>query len=237
MFGCSTFGGYKMHLNKPVRVSLSKQILNQMEQLILEGNWAVGAKIPSEPELVKQFGVSRNTIREAVQSLINAEVLEAKQGDGTYVRMSNRFEAAMLNRLKKSDILDVLEARFAIEKEVVRLAAIRRTNKDLKGLKIHLQDRNNCTDNSQENLEKDVEFHIAVARSTHNTVLFDIYKYVYQYIRDNINNSLDISEFGAEQDYLHDDLFDAIEKQDPDMAEKLTLELIKFNQKLLNDKN
>jgi len=82
-----------------------------------------------------------------------------------------------------------------------------------------------------------VEFHIAVARSTHNTVLFDIYKYVYQYIRDNINNSLDISEFGAEQDYLHDDLFDAIEKQDPDMAEKLTLELIKFNQKLLNDKN
>lgn len=226
-----------MHLNKPVRLSLSKQILNQMEQLILEGNWSVGTKIPSEPELVEQFGVSRNTIREAVQSLINAEVLEAKQGDGTYVRMSNRFEAAMLNRFKKSDILDVLEARFAIEKEVVRLAAIRRTNKDLKELKIYLQNRNNYTDNSQGNLEKDVEFHIAVARSTHNTVLFDIYKYIYQYIRDNINNSLDISEFGAEQDYLHDDLFDAIEKQDPDMAEKLTLELIKFNQKLLNNKN
>ena len=59
-----------MELKKPVRVSLSRQVLTAMESMIRSGKWKVGDRIPAEAELARAFSVSHNTIREALQSLI-----------------------------------------------------------------------------------------------------------------------------------------------------------------------
>ena len=61
-----------------------------MERAIASGVWTVGEKIPPEPELMAHFGVSRNTLREAIQALIHGGVLQARQGDGTYIDVYKR---------------------------------------------------------------------------------------------------------------------------------------------------
>ena len=69
-----------MELKKPVRVSLSRQVLTAMESMIRSGKWKVGDRIPAEAELARAFSVSHNTIREALQSLIHMGMLEARPG-------------------------------------------------------------------------------------------------------------------------------------------------------------
>ena len=71
---------------QPVRrQTLIGQVTEQLREEILSGRWAIGARIPTEPELCELTGTSRNTIREAVQALAHAGMLERRQGSGTYV--------------------------------------------------------------------------------------------------------------------------------------------------------
>jgi len=61
------------------------QIHNQIKQAIEAGRWAVGDRIPSERELASQFDVSRMTLRQAIQTLVDEGILERRVGAGTFV--------------------------------------------------------------------------------------------------------------------------------------------------------
>jgi len=220
-------GGLPVGITKPVRLSLPKQIADEIEKGIKNGSWEVGSKIPSEPEMVNVFGVSRNTIREAVQSLIHAGVLEARQGDGTYVRASGPFEANMIRRLSDSDMHEVHEVRLSLEKDIVRLAAERRTDADLESIRDALEKRNAEKRTVKENTEADIAFHTAVARASHNGIFYDLYKYVSEFIARSIQHKVAFHNLeGDKVDDLHRELFDAILEKDPDKAEKTIVELL-----------
>ena len=148
-----------MQITKPVKQSLPKQITLEIEKAIKNGIFKVGEKIPSEPDLVKEFSVSRNTIREAIQSLIQAGVLESRQGDGTYVLTNDRFEANIFTRLSNSKIQEVHEVRVSLEKEIVKLAAQRRTKDDLIEIKKAL-DEINATNGSFEDAANPANFQV-----------------------------------------------------------------------------
>lgn len=66
-------------------IALYYQVENSIREKIENGEWKVGQKLPTEPELCQFFGVSRTTIRQAVDSLVSAGLLAKKQGSGTYV--------------------------------------------------------------------------------------------------------------------------------------------------------
>ena len=71
---------------QPVRrASLISQVTEQLRNEIRSGTWPIGSKIPTEPELSELTGTGRNTVREAVQALVHAGMLERRQGSGTYV--------------------------------------------------------------------------------------------------------------------------------------------------------
>lgn len=123
-----------MKLQKPKRETLSAQIVQQMEQCIEEGVWPVGSKIPSELELMDEFGVSRNTIREATLSLVHAGLLRSQRGGGTYVARSDRLDAALQDWLKSSSLSEILETRLVLETSIVRYACQRSTEEDRKAL-------------------------------------------------------------------------------------------------------
>ena len=74
-----------MGINKVSRVKVSDAVYNQMMDMITRGQWKSGERIPSEPELSQLFGVSRVTVREAVQKLVSLSLVECRQGEGTYV--------------------------------------------------------------------------------------------------------------------------------------------------------
>ena len=112
------------------RAGLVDQVIDQMRSAITTGEWRVGERIPTEPELVTALGVGRNTVREAVRALAHAGLLEVRQGDGTFVRATSELSGAV-KRLCGSELRDVLEVRRTLEVEGARLAATARTEFEL----------------------------------------------------------------------------------------------------------
>ena len=111
-----------MPIRKPVRKSLSRQVLESMESLIRDGEWAVGQRIPAEPELMRLFMVGHNKVREDVQGLEQTGMLCVRPGDGTYVTATDKLDAALTHRLCEEAVPSrSLEARLAIEQAGVCL--------------------------------------------------------------------------------------------------------------------
>ena len=206
-----------MELKKPVRVSLARQVLTAMESMIRSGKWKVGDRIPAEAELARAFSVSHNTIREALQSLIHMGMLEARPGDGTYVMASDRFAVAVSNRLKEYELPQILEAR---------LAAVKRTDEDLKELENALED---CHGRVRQGIEDDMLFHAAVARATHNPVLSELYNVVIRHVQENLEKLLQEKQYDSGAMKLHDDLLAAIRNQEADEAENIIVKIVEFD--------
>ena len=201
------------------RLPLSKQVADELERMIKEGEYAVGDRIPTEPVLMEMFQVSRNTLREAIHALTSAGMLEVKQGDGTYVRSNSRFNANMHMEYAKVSLEDITEARDAMEVTIARLAARRRTDEDVEGILEALKRRQGLTELSKENTHADVEFHIAIAQASHNKVLLDIYMSIASYMESQIAQRQADTELDWDEiDRLHEELFLAIRDQKADQA-------------------
>ncbi|MBM7643928.1 DNA-binding FadR family transcriptional regulator [Scopulibacillus daqui] len=208
-----------MPLKKAARSSLVDQVVSQLGSLIESGQWPLGEKIPPEPELVEQLGVSRNTVREAVRALIYTGMLEARQGDGTYVRAQTDFGAAMERRLQKSNVLETMEVRSCLEREAARLASLRRTREDIQDLRDSLAKRDEIfekSDNLEEQVKADIEFHNAVVAASHNSVLIDLYKYMSKTIQTSISSTMyGDAKLCEQNNQAHHKLVEAIINQDP----------------------
>src|SRR5213076_2464255 len=113
------------------RAGLIEQVIDQLREQIVAGTWAIGSRIPTESELAQLTGTSRNTVREAVQSLVHAGLLERRQGSGTYVLAASELAGAVSRRVASARHLDVLEVRRTLEVGAARLAAVRRTPEDI----------------------------------------------------------------------------------------------------------
>ncbi|HEX2214771.1 MAG TPA: FadR/GntR family transcriptional regulator [Mycobacterium sp.] len=159
------------------RTGLVDQVIEQLRGSVASGEWPVGAKIPTEPELVETLGVGRNTVREAVRALAHSGILEVRQGDGTYVRATTEVSGA-LRRLCGSELREVLQVRRCLEVEGARLAAAARTEDDLTELRTLLERRDNFQQQNkyEEFVRADTELHLAVVRSSHNAVLTELYR-------------------------------------------------------------
>ena len=201
------------------RDSLSKQISDKLESMIDAGEYQVGERIPTEPELMEMFQVSRNTIREAVQSLTWVGILEIKQGDGTYVRSSNRFRANMKQKYAQVSLEDIKEARSCLEVTIAHLAAIRHEDADVARIATALQNRSSLSVSEKENTKADMDFHMAVAEASHNRILIDLYQSISDYLESHIAERNKESEYTTEQiDALHEQLYRAVVDGQPDQA-------------------
>ena len=209
------------------RESLSKQVSDRLEEMISSGEYAVGDKIPTEPELADMFQVSRNTIREAIQSLTWSGLLSVKQGDGTYVCSSDRFHANMEQKYQEVSLSDIKEARNCIEVTIAHLAAKRRTQEDICTIQEMLTKRETLQTDSKENTKADLDFHIAIAHASHNTILIDMYESISDYLKSQIEQQNRISKFStAEIDQLHEDLFFSIQNQQPEEATSAVMKIL-----------
>ena len=196
------------------RESLSKQVSDQLETMIEHGEFKVGEKIPTETDLMELFAVSRNTIREAIRALTWNGILDVRQGDGTYVKSSSRFQANMNQRYDEASIEDIREARKCIEVTIAHLAAIRRNEEDLKKLTIAFQCRQDLKEDIKENTRADLEFHKTIAQACHNIILMDLYESFSIYLENHIENANN----NPMVDQMHEELYEAIKDQDENRA-------------------
>ncbi|WP_405168094.1 FCD domain-containing protein [Nocardia sp. NBC_01499] len=162
---------------QPVRrTSLIAQVTEQLRAEIRSSRWPIGSRIPTEPELTELTGTGRNTVREAVQALVHAGMLERRQGSGTYVIASSDLGGTLGKYFADAEERDVLELRLALDTTAAALAARRRDDADIANLLQLLGDRDKAYNNdSPAAIDSDVELHRAIVVASHNAVYLEFY--------------------------------------------------------------
>lgn len=194
------------------RTGLVDQVIAQLRASVSSGEWPVNTRIPTEPELVEALGVGRNTVREAVRALAHSGILEVRQGDGTYVRATSEVSGA-LRRLCGSELREVLQVRRCLEVEGARLAATARTEEELATMRGFLDSA--ALSDHEEFVRADTEFHLAVVRASHNSVLIELYRGLTEVVMASVASSAASPQDGISP---HDGLVDAIAERDVERA-------------------
>ncbi|WP_028829871.1 FadR/GntR family transcriptional regulator [Proteocatella sphenisci] len=200
---------------KAIKYSIPKQIADDIERQIKNNVFTVGQKLPTEPELVKQYGASRNTVREAVQSLIHAGILESKQGNGTYVIAKDRLQVDLFSLMTEVTQENIVEVRTLLEVYIVESAILHMNEDDIKKIEQCLLLRNNMSTEIKENTQADINFHISIACATHNLLLIKMYQYVTQFFSEFIaSKTICHIDEHLYIDELHSNLVSAIKNKD-----------------------
>lgn len=203
-------------IQKTNRKSLVEQVVTQIEQLIDQGHWKVGEKIPPEMELLEEFDVSRNTLREAIRALVYAGLLETKQGSGTIVRSTSALGAALERYIKKSTMLETVEVRLALEKQAAEMASERRTKADLNQLKTCIENCKKASANHDLDrfISSDIQFHQTVVQASGNQLLIDLYEHMTEILYSFVYEFMAMEPPFQYEQGIHLELFEAIKNQD-----------------------
>jgi len=156
------------------RAPLADQAAELLLQRIRAGEWRLGEKLPGETTLAPQLGVGRSTVREAIRQLAGRGVLASRQGAGVFVTavdVPDEWDAVV----RRADIVEVLEARIAIEVEAAALAAERRTPAELRAMRRALADREVKRASIEEHVDADWVFHRRIVEAAHNPILVELF--------------------------------------------------------------
>ena len=154
---------------------LSDRVTSQIEQLIHDRELQPGDRLPAERDLGDAFGVSRTVIREAVRALAAKGLVEVRPGGGTIVRQPSAAIVSdaltfVLRSAPGAGLAHLREVRRVFEPPIAELAAVRRTEEDLRALEYELAHMRDPGTSAEEWAHADVVFHAALARATHNPI-------------------------------------------------------------------
>ena len=209
-----------------IKRSLVDQALEQLRTRIKDGAWEVGQRLPTEPELAAELGISRNTVREAMRVLAFAGLIEIRQGDGSYLR--GRIDPmGTLRALSSCSLEQIRETRHILEVEAVGLAALRRTEEDLRLLHLALKESEQHYHGELDTfIGCDLLFHQRLIDAAHNPALSELYRYTSSIVSSQIRSTLAVQPRRQSVFDLHIDLLAAVEQQDPQRAMALCRTLI-----------
>lgn len=192
--------------------SLAEEVAEQLQKQITEGKLKEGEKLPIEPELMKIFGVGRSTVREAVKILVNMGYLKVQQGRGTFVESRILLNEPLEQRLKRADVQDLYEVRQILEAAIAERAARHRTEQDLKEIQKYITERKTCAETGllEECMEADIHFHVAVAKATHNEILFELYRSASVHLQTGYHRIYDDTADFIKSQSLHEELVECI---------------------------
>lgn len=212
-----------MSIEKPKRLSLVEQVTKQMEELIQRGYWKVGERLPAEKDLMNQFDVSRNTLREAIRALVHVGLLSTKQGSGTIVTSTSALDAVLTNHLKHQSLLQILEVRSALESEAAYLAAERRTDSDIRKMSEYITvcEQAFASNDVEGFLQADFGLHQVIVSASENSILIDLYASLNDSLYYSIEQNIYDLETNKNENHIHHQLFTAIQSQNADKASKI----------------
>ncbi|EJN09592.1 FadR/GntR family transcriptional regulator [Herbaspirillum sp. YR522] len=150
---------------------LYRQISDQLRKLIVDGEFQVGSRLPSERDLAVQLGVSRPSLREALIALEVEGHIEVHMGSGIYVRRPSPPGEGEIDLSTEEGPLELIRAREMIEGEVAQAAAINASEAQIAAIEQAFQAMIDDTEGGINPLQADRLFHIRVAEATGNSVL------------------------------------------------------------------
>jgi DNA-binding FadR family transcriptional regulator len=203
--------------------SLSDQVASVLAERVLAGTWPAGHRLPSEPELVETFGVSRTVVRDAVRTLAARGLVEVRQGSGTIVRgePEEPYADALFDLLVRSDVTlaDLAKAREAVDLMLCERAALERDEDDLERLRAAYADLRAAEASADwASAERaHLRFHVVLVESVHLPGLEILLRPLQRII---VDTSLPPDPSAPESWDVesHGPILEAIEQRDPEAA-------------------
>src|SRR5450631_4507503 len=219
---------------KPKKVS--SQIADQIRSSILAGEFAPGDKLPPERELAEMFGVSRPSVREALNMLASAGLVMSYQGGGTVVMSLVETVAgnplSELIRIEQERALDVIEVRKGMESWTAYYAAERALPEDLRRLEEIVEGMRRNLAGLEPSEDLDANFHIVIARATHNIVWLHLMQSLFDAMKEFQQSVWRAVYITREDHHLlynhHQRIFEAIKEKDAAGARDAMIEHLTF---------
>jgi DNA-binding FadR family transcriptional regulator len=201
--------------------NLAQGVVERIGATIRDGVLKPGEKLPTESVIMEMHGVSRTVVREAISHLQAAGLVETRHGIGTFV-LEPPAPALLISPdtiRTIEDVLAILELRISLETEAAWLAAARRTEQQVRDMGAALQ-----RILQGGSIEADMQFHMLIAQATGNRYFVDILTHLGTTIipRARLNSAQlshdEPSAYLQRVNREHEDIFHAIERQDPEGA-------------------
>ncbi len=214
-----------MTFKKVVKTHIYEIVVEQIKAEIDAGSLAPGTRLPSERDLAEQFGVSRPSIREAMRVLEVMGYVEIKTGQGMFVCEVDPNEErtkVLLSMLDQDEnVVQLLEVREIFEPQIVYLAAQSATERDIQVLEDILARMDRHTKAGKSTVSDNIDFHLAIARSVDNQVLFQVQKLLLKASKDAVVRYFQVPGRESKSLIGHREILDAIIAHDPEKARTL----------------
>ena len=207
--------------------SLAQDVIQRIEQRIQSGVLRPGDKLPSEAEIVREHGVSRTVVREAISKLQASGWVDTQHGVGTFVlenRPNTSFRVNPNDISTTMDVLAILELRVSLETEAAGLAAQRRTTAQLAQMRQALDEFESQIDLSGDTVSPDIRFHLLIAQATGNRYFVDVMSHLGSTLlpRTRLNTAQlppsDLVHYLHRVNLEHEQIYDGILRQDIESA-------------------
>jgi DNA-binding FadR family transcriptional regulator len=198
----------------------SAAIAVQLRRAILDGAYDYRERLPSERELADHFGASRSTIREALSQLEDMHLVSRRIGSGTFVTHDAEFGGT--NIAEVTSPLELIEARFAFEPHMTKLAVVNATARELDQMSVILERLEACGGDQELFSREDEAYHLALAECTRNPLMVWLYRRI-NYVRghkqwnamkDTVLTPARIDQYNQQ----HRALYEALKSRDMDGA-------------------
>ncbi|WP_349359565.1 FCD domain-containing protein [Stappia sp.] len=220
-------------------------VVDQVEELILQGVLRPGERLPSERELAKKVDVSRPILRNALKTLEERGLLATRHGGGTYVAdvIGTVFSEAVVELVRRHPpaIADYLEYRREIERTTARFAANRATEADREIIRdlFEAMEKAHEQEDFAEEAELDVEFHQAIGESAHNIVLLHTLRSCYRLLADGVfYNRAQLYRYPGSRERLleqHRAIYDAVMRADAQAAADAAVAHIDYVEQVVHE--
>lgn len=200
----------------------------RLRRAIESGIYARGDQLPAERQLATAFGTARGTIRRILCDLEREGLVARKVGSGTFVDYSGPANALDEDIADLISPLELIDARVAVEPHMTRLAALNANGRDLENLGEVLASLEACGADKEVFTQHDGEFHLLLARSSHNLLLVSLYQQInevrvhaqWDAMKDKILTPAEIDTYNRQ----HRALYEALCRRDAGAAVAVILE-------------
>jgi len=212
---------------------LSDYVMEELKARLVSGSLREGEKLPNQIEFARQLGVSRLSLREALNTLTQMGVIEQRPKVGTIIKSANpglwteKLSPPMLSDSRAT--MELLDARHTIETRVAALAAERISTKELSAIAKDLERMKKSIqgDNVDEYWKSDVAFHAGIADASHNRYLIHMFITIRGLMERFMNEGFHLdSGFRVRSFDFHERIYKALEAKDIALTERLVGEHI-----------
>jgi GntR family transcriptional repressor for pyruvate dehydrogenase complex len=219
------------------KTRVSKEIVDQVRDLISSGRLGPGDRLPSERELAQTFRVGRSTVREAIRSMESLGLIEVRPGEGTFLAgpsMERGHDPLTANLYKAwSTQLKLFEVRAVLEPGLAGLAARRATSEQIGRMQEDLKTQEKRVERGEAYVKEDAAFHLLIAEATGNEILMRIVDSLMGLLEETRHTSWQRGDRPTRSLKQHRAILQAIEERNSAMAERRMHEHIRSIERLV----